>query len=378
LNEAAPDPRATPASDPATRAAFNLEYAGPALAAGTMDAGELGTALVSVGQLIRQANKAINGDRASVVVSVHARFERGSFDVLLEVLQTLAPQGTLEQVKDVPYILALLGFADTGNVARTGLNLLKLLKWLKDKMITEKRVNPQTGIVTVSTAGANSPVTVHNHVVILAEDPEVRQAINGLTQPLREPGVEAVRIKQEDRVVEEVRKGEIPQLPPGLSEPTRDLGPEERVTAVEVVKPAFRENMAWELSEGGPAFSAMVKDENFLARIAHRTREFRKGDVIRVKLRTDKIQTPQGLRTEHTVVEVLQELPPPGVLIPRVDAEGIRPKRAIKFARSVPEERPSVPAKTVKDAKPRRPAVRTRKRTKKSKPRDGRAPGKRG
>src|SRR5438093_742865 len=133
--------------DPTTaaRAAFHLEYTGPAVAAGTMDVRDLGAALDALGRLIEQANRVLNADRATVVVSVHARFERGSFDVLLEVLQTLAAQGALEQVKDVTYLLTILGFADTGEVGRVGTSVLKFLKWLRDKAIAQKQANPQTG-----------------------------------------------------------------------------------------------------------------------------------------------------------------------------------------------------------------------------------------
>ena len=71
----------------------------------------------------------------------------------------------------------------------------------------------------------------------------------------------------------------------------------------------------------------MVKDENFLARVGHRVREFGKGDVLRVKLRAEKTMTLTGLRTEQIVVQVLEELSPPPVLLARSDAEGVKPKR---------------------------------------------------
>src|SRR5206468_1428605 len=181
----------------------------PAVAAGTMDVRDLGAALDALGRLIEQANRVLNADRATVVVSVHARFERGSFDVLLEVLQTLAAQGALEQVKDVTYLLTILGFADTGEVGRVGTSVLKFLKWLRDKAIAQKQANPQTGTVTITT-GDNARIEVNQTTLTIAEDPQARQALNGVLEPLRWSGLSG--------------DGEVRELP----SPCRSSGPRVR------------------------------------------------------------------------------------------------------------------------------------------------------
>ena len=73
-----------------SRAELHVVYDGDAVRSGSMDVKELAPALLSIGALCEEANRTLNGDRAQITVNVRAGFERGSFEVTLEILQTCA------------------------------------------------------------------------------------------------------------------------------------------------------------------------------------------------------------------------------------------------------------------------------------------------
>ena len=58
---------------------FQLAYD---VRAGTMDVNELAPALLATGDLLREANKQLNGEGSDVAVKVQSDFRRGSFEGL--------------------------------------------------------------------------------------------------------------------------------------------------------------------------------------------------------------------------------------------------------------------------------------------------------
>ena len=73
------------------KATVTLVYDGPVLLDGRMDVRELAPALLSMGQLFEAANKVLNEDTAKISVHVVAT-QAGSFEIKLDVIQTLASQ----------------------------------------------------------------------------------------------------------------------------------------------------------------------------------------------------------------------------------------------------------------------------------------------
>ena len=61
---------------------FKISYGGPAVENGTMDVSDLAPALLAVGEIFREINKELNGERAEVKTNVVA-VKEGCFDAVI-------------------------------------------------------------------------------------------------------------------------------------------------------------------------------------------------------------------------------------------------------------------------------------------------------
>src|SRR5271165_7582691 len=75
-----------------SEADFQLAYDGEALRDHAMEVDELEPALLAVGNLCREINRVLNGDRADVSVRVRADFERKCFDIYFQLVQSIYEQ----------------------------------------------------------------------------------------------------------------------------------------------------------------------------------------------------------------------------------------------------------------------------------------------
>lgn len=69
-----------------------IAYSGPSVDNGPMDAKTLGEVLISMSSLVNQANRLLNNDNSSIDVRVKADFQKGSFEIVLALIQTLPEQ----------------------------------------------------------------------------------------------------------------------------------------------------------------------------------------------------------------------------------------------------------------------------------------------
>jgi hypothetical protein len=84
------------------------------------------------------------------------------------------------------------------------------------------------------------------------------------------------------------------------------------IVALEVIKPSFQEDLTWVFSDGsGGRIGALMLDRGFLQRVQNGLRTFAKGDVLKVRLRSRPYMTADGLRTEHAIVDVIEEINQP-------------------------------------------------------------------
>jgi hypothetical protein len=311
-------------SPEANAIAAHIAYDGDALRAGSMDVRDLAPALLAMGDLLQHSNHPLNGDRATLAVHVRSDFKRGSFQIDLNLLQGLASQAailfTADTIRSAKQVAEYVGLVLGVDVDLSLLGLLKRLRGHKPTSTTTL----QNGSVqlTGNIDGNNNTVEVKPEVFALANDVTIRRAIADVVKPLYVTGIDTFEIRDGNRVIHSFGREDLPafDVPKIEDDELEDLD-SERIAAYEVIKPSFEDSLTWVFSDGsGGKINAIMKDKDFAERVERGERAFAKGDVLKVRMRTRTyFSGDDGLRTDHEVLEVLEEFmnPRQAALLPR-------------------------------------------------------------
>ena len=179
-----------------------------------MDVSDLAPALLALGDLIKQANFAVNRDAAKVNLVVQSDFHHACFQVSLELIQSiyssLASLLDDDNVKSAKELAEWLGLISGG-----GAYAISLFKYLAhrdgreiervtpvekqtvtvDQDMTIKRVEEQ-GTVEIKFKGDNNVIHVNNVVYSLGENPAVRRDAAKVVSPLRREGIDEMRFDE--------------------------------------------------------------------------------------------------------------------------------------------------------------------------------------
>jgi hypothetical protein len=285
-----------------SKATFHVLYDGPALANSEMDVRELAPALLSLGQLLEQANAALNDGRAAVSVKVRASFKTGCFGIELDVVQTLVQQVQIlfsdNNIADAKEILEWIGL-----LAGPATGLLALLKWLRGRGL-QRVVVLENGSVRVELDGAH--ITVEKQVIALYRSAELRNSLEAVLKPLATEGIDEFAITNEAQSQKSttVSSSELDCFlaPEAQAE---ILGEEEIDLNLQLVNVAFREDNKWRFCDGSNSFYAQVQDADFLAKVKG-NEPFAGGDILKARLRRTQSLFGQTMRTEYVLLKVLE------------------------------------------------------------------------
>lgn len=287
-------------SDTAT---FQIIYSGPTLENNEMDIRELAPSLVAVADLLEEANLIINGGGTKINVNVHGSFKSGSFGidftVVQDILQNIMDFFNSEGITTATNILALLGIKDIGQ------GLVGLLKRLKNRKI-KKVENIADNRVSIHIT-SDEKIEIDSRVLDLYKSQRIRDALDKIiAQPLSRIGINEIRVGTDDSskpvVISKDEKEyfEIPLLGDEL------LGENTTEAYLQVVSLSFKEDNKWRFSRGESVFYARLKDDEFLAKIDKNEVRFSKDDILRVRLLAKDILADKGIRTEYTILEVIE------------------------------------------------------------------------
>ncbi|MCR4441869.1 MAG: hypothetical protein NUV48_06910 [Peptococcaceae bacterium] len=294
-------------------AVFEVAYEGPAVVDGTMDVRELAPSLLALGNLIENVNRVIGDPEAQVKVVVKSSFQRGSFQITLEVIYKWVEQvkllfdiGRAENLAET--LLSATGFA-----AFAGISLIELLQRLRGRKVKSATIleNGNTRLELTGENGQFDCIGVQDKVIKLYRDRLVRENLRRLLKPLERQGVDGFSVRKGEKVVHRITRDEVgyydvPEVPE--QERTNVVTRKMYVNLVEV---AFEEGLKWRLSDGDNKFYATIADESFLSQV-DAGKSFKKGDVLEIEMETTQVATSRGgIKNEHRVLKVVKHLSRP-------------------------------------------------------------------
>ena len=282
---------------------INVRYTGPALASGRMDVRQLAPAMASVAQLVDDAARLLFGQEAEARIEISGDFRRGSFAYEFFAV----PHGALNP-DELKNLLEWIGLIATSSGV-SGVTLFQVIKWLRGRKARKMERLPGNNVeIHAGDGSIVAPIQIANLVV----NYQVRNAVEGITEPLARQGIDSVEIgeKGAEPAVEITRQErELFLAPPPDAEPLHKATSE---TVLQVVSPVFKVGNKWQFAYPGEAsFHAAILDKAFLQRMQNREVVFGFGDLIRAEVRTSVSRSEGGkLSTEREIVKVNEVLPP--------------------------------------------------------------------
>jgi len=287
---------------------FFISYDGPALEKHLMNVRDLAPALLAFSDIFEEANSLVNGDKARITVSVKG-FRDGSFGIELTLTQSLAQFltgiGGNDVVSSAANIATLLGFAGASVCG-----VLQIIRDIRGRKISRIDVDAEKTSIVIN----GDVIDIDTKALPLLRNERIRKGFDdAIRKPLEMEGVDTFSFSESsDKKPSEsniIRKEEAKWFasPPPQTE---ELGETESETVLQIVGVAFQDNNKWRFSDGNGIFFAAMNDDNFQRQIDSAAVMFGKGDIIKVRLRERKSLSEGQLKTEKTIIKVLEHRHP--------------------------------------------------------------------
>jgi len=287
---------------------FQLVYDGKALENHEISPRELSVALISINDVLNQANQTINRGKTKIEMKVKASFETGCFKINLKVYQDLLGvakdlllSSGVEKLLEAKDLLSLIFDEKLGLIA-----LLLFLKGAKPTKIIENEDG------TFAIYRDSHQIKLEAKVILLYKDYKLRKSLEGCIEPLKKDGIDDFGIILNKKGLCSVKKESTTYFECPQPEQTKLDEDVIFITSVNIVNLSFKEGNKWFVNDGQSSFYAIVEDEDFLRKIDNSVVEFSKGDILRVKIRREQFFSPddEKLKIENYIMEVLDHKKP--------------------------------------------------------------------
>ena len=288
-------------------AQFSIIYDGEAVDEGSIDAKELAPALLALAEVIEEAQPLIPELDARISLRVRSDFERGSFEIHLELAKLYQQFRDLFSGQDASAfanLFQILGIA--GVVGLAGLfQLIKKSKGRKTSSVTIERSER----VKITFEDDDEPVETERRTWQLFQNLRVRKAIEQVIAPLFHKGIDSFEIKHRGRQTLKVSEDEAKYF----VAPTEHEG--ETVTEVDtrvsIVMASFQQGNKWRVSDGSRTIFVSLEDPAFVHGVQTGQEAFRKGDILNVRLQTRQWVEGDELKAEFSIIKVHKHEPGP-------------------------------------------------------------------
>lgn len=287
------------------QATICVAYTGEAVNDGTMDINELAPALLALSNLISEANRTLNNDDSKIEVRLSAHFERGSFEMSLELIRDLPAQIKFllfDSSYSLNEILGAIGLFCT----ISGGTLIEFYRFIKGRKVTKvEKIDKDRLKVFINEESHEVSFLAWR----LFSSQKARRYVEGIVHPLKKDGVDGLDFRDADnkQVIERITENEVEYF----SEFAKSDELQEIVSSQElmlqILKVNFERGLKWRFDDGNAKFYADVVDEKFLDAVEAGRISFGYGDVILATVETKQQHVNGEIRnTTKSVVKVLR------------------------------------------------------------------------
>ncbi len=257
---------------------FTITYGGPALAQNRMDVRQLAPALIALADAVQAAHAVAAPLQTPPGLQIAAT-QPGSFSVDLLLREASDLAGGLVDLLNSPEVGALntaMGIAGVGIVGLMG-GAISLAKRRHASAVAGEpdpsAVRPGWVRMTFSD---QTTLGVPSRAVDLADDLAFRQAMNGVVEPLRQPGIEDLALTRDQRPVERITRADLPAFAAPLAEEEL-LSDSTREVVLRLLNVSFVPGNKWRVSDGARDLWVSLQDLAFAQRVESNEESFRAG-----------------------------------------------------------------------------------------------------
>ena len=283
---------------------FQVSFHGQAVDDGSIDARDLASSILALGELVDQATGLVTmgGDKGHLRVKAS---NLGSFEIdfgfqISRSLTNFFSSKEVDAFLKAKDILAIIGIGIGGGTC----GLIQYLKYLKGREPTNVTFEQTETELTVG------GMQFSHKVQKLYDNPKARSAVAKFTDPLRQEGIDEMRLSRKGEDSVSILEHEVDYFDPPVKE--EDTVENTNEALVRIVSPSFKTGEKWRVTDGtGSPYWVRILDESFMEKVSKREILFGNNDMLRVLLRTVQKMDGSNLKTERDILEVRKHIPIP-------------------------------------------------------------------
>src|SRR5690606_27931007 len=216
---------------------FTISYdAEGELGAHTIDAEDLGNAIIGMNDLITKAAKIVSGGTSEAALKVIAPAKEGSLEIIFAIAAD--PQTTVS-------VLRTIGIGAASAAAYAG-SVIGIMDRLKDKKIDRVEINPKSQKAVIH--AGDEKIEASPKVANLVSSKDIRQALHKVIQaPLEGHKSAAIKFITEERTTE-LNENEIKNFKPIKSDVIEKQTTTKFEKVVQFTKLNFKSKRGWTIS----------------------------------------------------------------------------------------------------------------------------------
>lgn len=276
---------------------MSVRYFGNAVDTGRMPVKDLAPALLALSEAFHEIQKLENPTEKPLSLDIQAT-KKGSFivdliltngdDLLSKAIDLLNSDNSTAAINLATYITTFYGMV---NLSKAAIGK----KFKKQEKADEHNVK--------LTFDDGTCITIPAKSLEAYKDVEIRRTVKEVVKPVSDgdaAGIEFISEKMSKVSIssEQARRFEVPSVQ------DEELPATESKVALQIISVGF-DNIKWRFSDGTNQFFASIDDKQFMDDVHNNKYQFGSTDILTVQLRQNQTMTENGLKSEYTIVKVL-------------------------------------------------------------------------